>query len=204
MQTRYLFLLLMIGLLSCNSEKKSDENQFKKIKKQAINLKINNPLKLSKEASVLIGDWKEYQNFKTLFSQYKTPTPSEALSNAKQLNTLAQQLKDSIRNKTLNTIPFKARLDVLHNETLRLQDMVNIPNLKVPDIKTQINNILAAYNATIAKLNNMAVQKQIEKELDNMVKDSVKDSIKVNNKKQPKSIPKKLKILKTKKLNKKN
>ncbi len=204
MQTKYLFLLLMVGLLSCNSEKKSDKTQLKKSKKQEINLKINKPLKLSKDAFTLIGNWKEYKNFKTFFNQFKSPTPSEALSNANALNTLAQQLKDSIRNKTLNTIPFKARLDVLHNETLRLQDMVDIPNLKTNDIKTQVNNILAAYNATIAKLNNLAVQKQIEKELDNMVKDSVKDSIKVNNKKPSKAIPKQLKILKEKKLNKKN
>ncbi len=195
MRTKYLFLLLMIGLLSCNSEKKSDKNQLKKAKKQEINLKISKPLKLSKDAFISIENWKEYKNFKTLFNQFENTTPGEALSNAKELNTLAQQLKDSIRNKMLNTIPFKARLDVLHNETLRLQDMVNIPNLKAPDIKAQVVKILAAYNATIAKLNNLAVQKQIEKELDNMVKDNVKDSTEVNNKKKPEFKPKAKKLL---------
>jgi len=204
MHTKFLYLFLMIILLSCNSEKKSERKQLKKSLKQEVILKINNPLKLSKEAKSLIKGWNEFKNFKILFNQYKTPTPSEVLSNAKELNTLAQQLKDSIRNKLLNTVPFKARLDVLHNETLRLQDMANIPNLKNKEIKAQVIKILAAYNATIAKLNNLAVQKQIETELDNMVKDTIKDSIEVNSKKQPKSISKKLKILKTKKLNKKN
>jgi len=173
----------MVGFLSCNPAEKSKRKQLKKFGKQETIITIGSPLKLSRDAAAIIGNWKEYKNFKKMFNQYQTTTPSEALSNAEELNALALQLKDSIKNKTLKTIPFKARLDVLQNETMRLQDMVSISNLKPSDIKEQVNKVLAAYNATIAKLNNIAVQKQIEKELDNMVKDSVTDSIKVSDKK---------------------
>jgi len=178
MRAKYFFLFLMVALLGCHSEQKLKNNQSIKLKQQEINLKINQPLKLTPEASTLIKNWKEYQNFKTFFNQFRMPTPSEALNNAKELNTLAQQLKDSIRNKLLDNVPFKARLDVLQNETMRLQDMVNIPNLKAPDIKAQINKILAAFNATNAKLNNLVVQKQIESDLDDLKLDSTKKIIK--------------------------
>lgn len=183
MYFKYLYLFLMVGFLSCNPAEKSKRKQLKKFGKQETIITIGSPLKLSRDAAAIIGNWKEYKNFKKMFNQYQTTTPSEALSNAEELNALALQLKDSIKNKTLKTIPFKARLDVLQNETMRLQDMVSISNLKPSDIKEQVNKVLAAYNATIAKLNNIAVQKQIEKELDNMVKDSVTDSIKVSDKK---------------------
>jgi len=201
MRTKFLYLLFMISLLSCHSNQKYRSDKASKLKKHEIILKINNPIKLSYKAAKLIGNWKEYNNFKNLFAQYQATTPSEALSNADELNTLATQLKDSIRNKSLKTIPFKARLDVLQNETMRLKDMVAIPNLTTSDIKAQIDKILAAYNATIAKLNNLAVQMQIETELDNMAKDTIKDSVGINGKKQPKPkpIPKQLKILKKKK-----
>jgi len=183
MRYLYFYLLLILSLLSCQSEQKSKNNKLKNNKQKEVTFKISEPLVLSKEATTLVSNWKEYQNFKNLFSQYKNTTPSEAFSNAKELNTLAEQLKDSIRNKSLKTIPFNARLDVLQNETLRLKDMIDIPNLKNADIKEQIIKILGAYDATIAKLNNLAVQTKIEKELDKMIKDNNKDSSKINNKK---------------------
>jgi len=181
MRYLYFYLLLILSLLSCQSEQKSKNNKLKNNKQKEVTFKISEPLVLSKEATTLVSNWKEYQNFKNLFSQYKNTTPSEAFSNAKELNTLAEQLKDSIRNKSLKTIPFNARLDVLQNETLRLKDMIDIPNLKNADIKEQIIKILGAYDATIAKLNNLAVQTKIEKELDKMIKDNNKDSSKIYN-----------------------
>lgn len=159
-----LLFSIFFGFFSCSTTtKKSDEKKDKIVQEPLITLK--EPLKLNKEASKNYTKWQDYQNFKEQFNQFINTTPSEAFSNAKELNSLALQLKDSLKIASLKTPAFKARLNVLQSETMRLEDMMTISNLKTEDIKAQLIKILNAFNATNAKLNNLVLQKQVEKDI---------------------------------------
>ena len=165
MMSKYiLFTFLFIGLLACNNTNRSKTSK-KTFTDNEPTITLQKLLPLTTQASKSFSEWKEYQNFKQFFNQYLKTTPSEALSNAKELNTLAEQLKDSIRINTLKIKAFKARLNVLQNETMRLQDMVTISNLKSDDVKNQLIKIMAAFNATNAKLNNIILQLQVEEDI---------------------------------------
>jgi len=159
-----LLFSIFFGFLSCSTTtQKSDKKKGKMAQEPIITLK--EPLKLNKEAAKNYSKWKDYQNFKEQFDMFLKTTQSEAFSNAKELNTLALYLKDSIKIASLKTPAIKARLDVLQSETMRLEDMMTISNLKTEDIRAQLIKILNAFNATSAKLNNLVVQQQLEKEI---------------------------------------
>lgn len=158
----FLLLIILMSLIACKDSNKNVENLGLPKSQKGNIIQLEEPVKLNSEAATLVETWKEYRNFNELFNQYKSTTPSVALSNAKELNTLAVQLKDSIRILPLNIPAFQARLDVLQNETLRLLDMTSISNLKTDDIKNQIIKILEAYNATNAKLNNIVSLQALE------------------------------------------
>jgi len=170
-KTIILFFSLCI-LLACNSSKKEEgAQQSTQIKEPK--LILDKPLELNAKVLKNYKNWHDYQDFNKLFKRFLNTTQSEALSNAKELNTLALQLRDSLKINSLKTPAFNARLNVLQNETLRLEDMMTIPNLKSEDVKKQMVKILNAFNALNAKLNNLVVQKQLEKEL-NKLTDSLK------------------------------
>lgn len=161
----FLIFFILISLIACKDASKNSKDLGQALTKNDVQFKFDEPLKLNLEASVLVEPWKEYRNFIELFNRYKSTTPSIALSNAKELNTLAVQLKDSIRISTLKIPAFQARLNVLQNETMRLLDMASISNLKNDDINNQILKILDALNATNAKLNNLVSLQALESDL---------------------------------------
>lgn len=173
-----------MSLSACKDSKKNIENLGLPKSQKGNLIQLDESVKLNSEASILVETWKEYQNFNDLFNQYKSTSPSVALSNAKELNTLAVQLKDSIRISNLNIPAFQARLNVLHNETLRLLDMASISNLKTDDIKNQVIKILEAYNATNAKLNNIVSLQALEigLEYENIDSTKIKNVIPLSNK----------------------
>ncbi|MFK5890484.1 MAG: hypothetical protein QM486_07120 [Flavobacteriaceae bacterium] len=159
-----LLFSIFFGFFSCStSTQKSDEKKDKIVQEPIITLK--EPLKLNKEAAKNYAKWQDYQNFKEQFNQFLKTTQSEAFSNAQELNSLALQLKDSLKIESLKIPAFKARLNVLQSETMRLEDMMTISNLKTEDVRAQLIKILNAFNATNAKLNNLVVQQQLEKEI---------------------------------------
>jgi hypothetical protein len=162
----FIFFLISFGLLSCKHNPKAKNENAQKSKQKDIAIKLADYIKLNPEAAKEVKNWKDYQDFVSLFDNYKNITPSAALSNAKELNTMAAQLKDSLKMANLKVVPFRARLNVLHNETLRLQDMADIPNLPDEVVKQQLEQILEAFNATNAKLNNMMNLKALEQKLD--------------------------------------
>ncbi|MCF6213852.1 MAG: hypothetical protein L3J45_07505 [Flavobacteriaceae bacterium] len=167
----YLFFFLVIGISACQ-ENKNNQNFKEKLHQKETIILIDKPLKLNIKASKKTARWKEYVNFKEEFDFFLKTTPSDILGNADELNTFAEQLKDSIRISAYKIPAFKARLNVLQNETMRLKDMTTIPNLTKKDIKNQLIKILNAFNATNAKLNNMVIQQQIENEI-NLLRDSI-------------------------------
>ncbi len=164
MSFKSLFLtLLFFSFLACNNAETRGDKKPKTVQEPVISLQ--KPLKLNTAAAKKYARWKDYQNFKEHFNRFLKTTPGEAFSNAEELNTLALRLKDSLKIKSLKKPAFMARLDVLQSETMRLQDMMTIPNLKPKAVKEQLQKILYAFSATNAKLNNLVVQRQLEKDL---------------------------------------
>lgn len=165
MTSRILLLLFFfIGLLACDKTNETKDSISPSVQQDPI-ITLENPLKLNVKTSKSFDEWKDYKVFNDFLSQFIKTTASEALSNAKELNTLALQLKDSIKIDQLKIPAFKARLNVLQNETMRLEDMVDISNLKKTAVEEQLKKIIAAFNATNAKLNNMIIQQELENDL---------------------------------------
>jgi len=159
-----LLTLLFFSLLACNDTAKTSINKKPKTVQEPV-ISLQKPLKLNAATSKKYARWKDYRNFEEHFKRFLKTTPSEAFSNAEELNTLALRLKDSLKIKSLKSPAFMARLDVLQSETMRLQDMMTIPNIKPKAVKEQLVKILNAFNATNAKLNNLVIQRQLEKDI---------------------------------------
>jgi len=125
--------------------------------------------KLNSKAIKLVETWDEYQNIDELLKQYQNINSNLALLNAKELAVLAKQLKDSIRVEILKIPSVKIRLNVLHNETLRLADMNTIPSITEEEVVEENSNILNAYSALNLKINNIVNQENLNEELSSFI-----------------------------------
>ncbi|HIP48322.1 MAG TPA: hypothetical protein EYG92_05075 [Lutibacter sp.] len=113
-----------------------------------------------------LKNWKEYQLVDEILSKFNSISNEEALSNAKELSEFVTHLKDSITDKRLKSPPLKSRINILHNECLRLNDMAEIPAISTEEVSAEIDNIFEAYNAFNAKLNDIFKVRNMENELE--------------------------------------
>lgn len=136
--------------------------------------------KLNNKSIKLVETWDEYQNIDELLNQYQNINANLALLNAKELAVLAKQLKDSIRVERLKIPSIKIRLNVLHNETLRLADMSTIPSITEKEVVEENNNILNAFSALNLKINNIVNQENLNEELSSFIDEvlQLNDSLK--------------------------
>jgi len=121
---------------------------------------------LSPKAKSALKSWEEYQLVDQLLTRYYAISNAEALSNAVELSDLTQHLKDSIRDKQLETPSVRARLNLLYSESKRLEDMVEIPSIKPEEVVEEIKKILDAFSAVNAKFNSVYAVTELENELD--------------------------------------
>jgi len=164
---RKLFLLFCLPLIvvSCINNIKHEKPQD--------NLKTSEDFvyefqKQELSIGYLTEDWGEYNtltNFIT--SRFKKTNTQEALSNAKELTLLVKKLNDSIRPELLKTASFKARANILYNETLRLEDLSSIQNIQSKEVNHQVTKIIEAYNSLNSKIATVIMQKKLETELSN-------------------------------------
>jgi hypothetical protein len=107
-------------------------------------------------------DWEELQTVDNFLARFKKVSPNEILSNALELNDLVKSLIDSVKPPSFNTDSFKARLNILHTETLRLADMNTIPAIKADEVNVQIEKIIDAFSSVNAKINSVLAKKRFE------------------------------------------
>jgi len=163
-------LLLIMQLFSCQREGKQVLDNEKD--KDTINIETADKFisnigeTLQPGAKRAVAFWGEYQLIDELLTRYYAISPSEALSNADELNTLSRELKDSIRIKSLEIPEMKARLNVLNSECLRLKDMSEIPAIKQEEVAEKVKDILGAFSAVNAKINSIYAVNTLEKQLD--------------------------------------
>jgi len=167
---KIIFLVLLIIVFSCDKAVSKRNIEVARDSLVSNTLKVNYPVvKLNSKAKKLVENWDEYQNIEELLKQYQHITTNMALLNAKELSVLSKQLKDSIRIEQLKIPAVKIRLNVLHNETLRLADMETIPSITESEVIEENNNILDAYSALNLKINNIVNQENLNQELNSFV-----------------------------------
>ncbi|MGB0890943.1 MAG: hypothetical protein ACPGUU_01230 [Flavobacteriaceae bacterium] len=199
-----IYLLLFINLFSCEKNKKdilkiSQEKPKLSIVKQHIVLKSVKPT-FKKD----IADWQELKTVNSFVNKFKKVSPNEALSNALELRDLVKSLKDSVKPKIFETPSFKARVNVLHNETLRLADLTLIPAITSEEVNFQIDKTLNAFSAVNSKINTLLSKKSFQDAIDVKIDYIGIDSTKIDSvSKKSISLKKQKEFLKKEKLKKK-
>ena len=184
MKLKFIFyILFLFVILSCS---KTDLKKELTSKKDTTFINVSNTkysiAKLSPKSKVIVKDWKEYQSFDELIHQYQNISTNDALLNAKDLSVLAQQLKDSIRIEKLSIPSVKIRLNVLYNESLRLDDMSTINHINEQEVNEETKNILDAFSALNLKINNIINQENLNNEVNEFIDQvtSLPDSTKID------------------------
>ena len=195
MLSRSLLLLIFLPILfSCNNKSLKKETVILQEKKadsiKKYTLKINE--KLTPKSKIFMQDWEEYQRFSKFLNENKIYTLEESLLNAEELAKLAQELKDSIRIEELQTPSIKIRLNIIHNEALRIEDISKISIITEEEIHKEYIKIYEAFSALNSKINNNLNQKELNEQLKDFIDKIVtNDSLKSKNiiKKRPLKLP---------------
>lgn len=159
---KIVFLLFLSFLIfSC---KKRDVQEKIEVKKPEMSIvkqykKYNEVDAFSLER---IANWKEYTALKEFLNRFQKTSPNEALSNASELNDLVKNVKDSIRITELKTHAFRARMNVLENETLRLADMTSISAISAKEVNAQVAKIFTLYSSVNDKINTVYKKKRMD------------------------------------------
>jgi len=173
MSFRYFLITIIITWFSysCNKEPAQPKDLISDVKKdQAAPAKsygISESLKPS--ADSIARTWEAYTKVSEFLKTNSSLTNEESLYNAKDLVKLTEALKDSIPLAELNNPAVKIRLNVLHNEALRLQDMADIKVITNMEIAEERQKIYDAFSAINYKLNNMSEQAKINEQLKDFI-----------------------------------
>lgn len=166
------FILFVVLFFSCKKATTTDEILTVNDSIQTNSIVPKSSLvPLTRESQLEVENWEEYQKLNDFLAQYKNITMRDALFNAKDLANLAQQLKDSIRIEKFKIPSVKIRLNVLHNETLRLADMAEIKTISEQEVIEENENILNAFSALNLKINNLISQENLNSDVDEFIQE---------------------------------
>ena len=158
----YCVFILLIS--SCNNDtttakKVVDKPEASRVKKHKQVSKIQSKFQTD------IDTWIEYENLTIFLQQYLSISPNDALNNSRELNDITKSILDSVKPQFLETVAFKARVNLLYNETLRLYDMSSIPAIKATEVNNQVANILNAFSSVNFKINTILTQSELEQNI---------------------------------------
>ena len=159
------FLGLILLFAQCESEPQSAETTVTLLKSNVAQ-KHEKLVRLEAEASDKVDNWQEYQSLREFLNQYQSISPNEALNNSKELNDLVKSLKDSVNPEFLELSSFKARVNLLHNETLRLFDMSHISSIKDDEVNQQVAKVLRSFSSVNLKINTVLQQEELDRLVD--------------------------------------
>ena len=159
------FLFVIVLFVSCEDDKAGEADTIKKsdFSKEQNHMVID---PLTGGAAKKVDHWQEYIAVRDFLNQYSFITPNEALNNSRELNNLVKALKDSVTPNFLDSHSFAARINLLHNETLRLFDMSSISSIKSFEINDQVLKIMEAFSSLNSKINTLVQQADLEVQLD--------------------------------------
>ena len=160
------FFILIISVFSCKKDEltnnKSDTIVLDTVKKSDQKDIRSIGETLATEAKKKVENWKEYQQLDELLINFYSISTNEALNLSKELSTTTQQLKDSVKIDRFKQPDISIRINVLHNNALRLNDMASITAISPTEVKVEIQNILNAFSALNSKINNITNQEKLE------------------------------------------
>ncbi|MCF6347314.1 MAG: hypothetical protein L3J20_03330 [Flavobacteriaceae bacterium] len=163
------FFIFIISIISCKKDKFS---QVKKNNTVIDTVKIEDQKNIRSIGETLLPEsknktknWEEYQQLDELLTRFYSISTNEALNLSKELSTTTQQLKDSVKIERFKQPDISIRINVLHNNALRLTDMASISTISTTEVKTEIQNILDAFSALNSKINNITNQEKLEEEV---------------------------------------
>ena len=113
-----------------------------------------------------IESWQELKAVDEFLSRFNKVSSNEILSNAFELKELVQSLKDGVKPPLFDNDSFITRIDILHNETLRLVDMTFIPAITADEVAMQTKNIINAFSAINAKVTSILLKERFEDEME--------------------------------------
>lgn len=163
---KLLYIFLFISIFSCKENKSS---QIKNDITVSDTVKIEDRKNIRSIGETLLPEaknktenWKEYQQLDELLTGFYSISTNEALNLSKELSMTTQQLKDSIKIDRFKQSDISIRINVLNNNALRLNDMASIPAITPKEVQHEIQNILDAFSALNAKINNITNQEKLE------------------------------------------
>ncbi|NVJ89759.1 MAG: hypothetical protein HWD82_10030 [Flavobacteriaceae bacterium] len=113
-----------------------------------------------------IQEWTVLENVAIFLVRFNKASANQVLSNADELADLTSAIRTSVIPKILNTPSIKARIMILHNEALRLEDMNKIPAITAEEVHEQINKVIDAYSSLNSKVNTVFRKKRFEDAID--------------------------------------
>lgn len=164
---KIIVLFFLICFVSClPSKKDKDDNTVEE------NISLKNVAQQNPKFEVIkpsftkeIENWAAYRNVNLFIEKFQNISPNEALNNALELQELTQALKENVELEILNIPSFQARLNVLHNEVLRLSDMTYISAIKADEVNLQVEKMLTIYSSINSKINTVFTLKKFESEI---------------------------------------
>lgn len=163
-QLVYLFLVTV--LFSCGNKNNDTQNKNQVIPKLSNAVEHTRLENVKHKFEKEIENWQDLKTATSFIKKFEKVSPNEAMSNALELRDLVASLKDNEIPKTFNIPSLHARINVLHNETLRLADLTLIPAITSEEVNAQINKTIAAFSSLNSKINTILSKKNFEDAID--------------------------------------
>ncbi len=161
---RAVFVFLTI-LLLCSCEQKQKNTVEKKPRLSSLNIQQLQPTQVLQEYESYVSNWMPYTQLRSFMKVFDNTSTNEALTNALELKGLLKTLKEGTPPVVFNSPSFKARINVLHSEGLRLADMTYISAITSEEVRAQVTKIMEAYSALNAKINALLLQLTLEERI---------------------------------------
>ncbi len=160
----YLFLFVLFVSCADKEQKTVNNNQPKAL--LSVSKTHASIEQIKQEFKKEVEGWKELNSINTFISRFEKTSPNAALSNALELRDLVKNLNDSIVPSLYDIPSFKARVNILNNEVLRLADLTSIPAVTADEVNIEVDKIIAAVSSLNSKINTIHSQKRFEDSID--------------------------------------
>lgn len=162
----FVYILVLSVLFSCTTTQKETPSVQKEKPLMSVPKKYPSPKEIRPIYKKDIENWSQLNALNDFLKRFKNVSTKEALSNAEELEGLVATLKKEEKPVLFTIAPFQARLNILHNEALRLSDMRNIPSITVAEVAEQIKKIVQSFSAVHSKINTILSKKRFEEAIE--------------------------------------
>lgn len=162
----FVYILVLSVLFSCTKTQEETPSVQKEKPLMSVPKKYPSPKEIRPIYKKDIENWSQLNALNDFLKRFKNVSTKEALSNAEELEGLVATLKKEEKPVLFTIAPFQARLNILHNEALRLSDMRNIPSITVDEVAEQIKKIIQSFSAVHSKINTILSKKRFEEAIE--------------------------------------